>query len=155
MYKINDRVAVHGFDFNPYTYDINLGNIDYMHSGEFGYITDIGMLRTGQPFKDKDKEWIIIDCRNISDSPEIKTHIGIYLDHILEAGLFLDWGYNVVCCCSAGQSRSNAIALSVLIKYFNMDYYTAYDLVKKNNPVCNIAMEHLDVIKKIFQVGLP
>src|SRR5574342_307227 len=153
MYKVNDNLAVHGFDFNDKNYEINWANTDYVHSGEFGYITDENLLRTGQKFRDRDKNiWVMIDCRDISDDENIKTHVGMYIDHILEGCLYLDWGNNIVCCCSAGQSRSNAVALGILMQYFKMNYYDAYELLRAKNPICNIAMHHLDVLKKVYNV---
>jgi predicted protein tyrosine phosphatase len=58
-------------------------------------------------------------------------------------------------CCVAGISRSNAIALGILVKYFNMDFYEASELVKEKVPQANISPEHIEKLKKMFKVTLP
>jgi predicted protein tyrosine phosphatase len=60
----------------------------------------------------------------------------------------------VVICCVAGISRSNAIALGVLVKYFDMDFYDAWELVRQRVPRANINSSHISKLKKLFGVTL-
>jgi predicted protein tyrosine phosphatase len=54
--------------------------------------------------------------------------------------------------CVAGISRSNAIALSVLAKYFKMDYDEAWALVTKQFPD-SIRPGHISQLRKLFNTG--
>jgi hypothetical protein len=56
---------------------------------------------------------------------------------------------NVVVCCSAGMSRSNAIALGILKKHFSMSFEQAHSLVKKQVPIADISPCHLEQIKML------
>jgi hypothetical protein len=60
----------------------------------------------------------------------------------------------VVICCVAGVSHSNAIALGVLVKYFGMDFYDAWKLIRKRVPRANINPSHISKLKKLFNVTL-
>jgi hypothetical protein len=112
VYLINNRLAVHGFDWDwEKNKEIPTNDHEY-EEFNYGVIIDIGRL---------------------------------FLEHKL----------NVVCCCSAGQSRSSSIALGILVDFFEMDFYDAWEEVKAKNPVCNIAMQHLSSIKNIYGVTLP
>lgn len=55
----------------------------------------------------------------------------------------------VVVCCSAGVSRSNAIAIGVLVRYCGLDFDEAYDLVKSKVPIANPLPCHLNQIRKV------
>ena len=61
----------------------------------------------------------------------------------------------VVICCVAGISRSNAIALGVLVKYGGMDFYDAWTLVEDRVPIANINPSHISKLKRLFNVTLP
>ena len=155
MYLINDKLAVHGFDFNPQTYELAV-NYDYS-KWSYGYISSKKHSRTGQYLDN----FRIIDCRNIPDdefSVKWKTYHNKpirYKRHIAKAINYLNDGEKVVCCCSAGQSRSSAIALGILVEYNHMNFYDAWNLIREKNPLCNIAMHHLDVLKHMYKVKLP
>lgn len=151
MYIINERLAVHGFDFNPRTNDLRATKEYFDNNGneDYGFIKDWKNLRTGDFF---DNEYVILDCRGISETENIKPIKSHYKTLIEQGNQILKNGYKVVCCCSAGQSRSSAIAIALLISYFKMDYYDAFNLVEKKNPIMNIAIHHLDIIKKILKV---
>ena len=45
-------------------------------------------------------------------------------------------------------SRSNAIALGVLIKHFHMDFFDAWKLIEQKVPICNIDLLHIIVLKR-------
>jgi hypothetical protein len=59
----------------------------------------------------------------------------------------------VVVCYSAGVSRSNAITLGVLVKYFKMDIFEALDLIKKKVPIADIDPLHIIQLRKLFKIG--
>jgi protein-tyrosine phosphatase len=96
---------------------------------------------------------VIIDARILSDY-EVND-IDDYLALLDAASHALDQNHSVVICCGAGISRSNAIALGVLMKHFHMDFYDAVDLIEEKVPICNIDPLHVTVLKKIFNLTLP
>lgn len=133
MYKILPNLAVHGFNGTAKITKVNM-TIDEMEVGEID-------------------GFVINDVRYIDDlgGNDIKD----YLFEIDRISFMLSFDMNVVVCCEAGQSRSNAIALGVLIKHFNMDFYDAWELIKKKNPTCNIDPSHIVKLKKLFGVTTP
>ena len=46
-------------------------------------------------------------------------------------------------------------ALGVLVKYFDMDFYDAWELVKQRVPRAYINPSHISKLKKLFNVTLP
>lgn len=63
---------------------------------------------------------------------------------------------NKVCiCCSAGMSRSNAVAIGVLMDFYEYDFDTAFNLVIDKCPIANIEPCHLIAIRKIYKVPPP
>lgn len=132
MYKLLDNLAVHGFNGSAANTKVDMKYID----AEFGYIND---------FK-------IIDVRMLND---LRNSEQEYELNILRVTSELDEGNKVVICCEAGQSRSNAIALGVLVKYFGMNFYDAWELIRKEIPISNIDPSHIESLKKIFKVTLP
>jgi len=132
MYKLLDNLAVHGFNGSATNAKIDMKYID----AEFGYIND---------FK-------IIDVRMLNDLGNSEQE---YELNILRVTSELDEGNKVVICCEAGRSRSNAIALGVLVKYFKMNFYDAWELIRKEIPISNIDPSHIESLKKIFKVTLP
>ena len=61
----------------------------------------------------------------------------------------------IAICCGAGQSRSCAIAVGVLIDAYNMDYYDAVELVKEKVPIANMDPSHLAALRRLYSVGRP
>lgn len=130
MYKILDNLATHGIGETVYPLskyvDCQIGDI--------------------HDFK-------IVDVRTLNDyegNPEYD-----YKLNISRVTSYLDIGNKVVICCGAGQSRSNAIALGVLVKYFKMDFYDAWELIKEKVPICQIDPSHITTLKRMFKVTLP
>ena len=153
LFKINDKLAVHGFDWDwSKMTDRNINNHEYPEDN-YGVVTDPQFDRTGRKTWMRHEWWIVVDCRVLLD--DVVNPIDKYKTLIESAINFLNQGNKVICCCSAGQSRSNSIALGVLIEYFGMDFYDAWDLLREKNPFCGIAMEHLGAIKTIYNVTLP
>jgi protein-tyrosine phosphatase len=79
----------------------------------------------------------------------------LYQMYIDRAIALLNLNLPVVICCAAGQSRSPAIALGVLIKRNRMDFYEAHDYIKTMAPNTLIDMSHIEALKRIFKVGPP
>ncbi|MDN5846214.1 MAG: dual specificity protein phosphatase family protein [Candidatus Nitrosocosmicus sp.] len=97
--------------------------------------------------------WHVLDVRDLNDDStnsleRYKEKIDLAWELIQEHG-------KVVICCVAGRSRSNAIALGVLIKYFGMDFYKALEFIKSKVPRSNIDPAHLEKLKNLFHVTLP
>jgi hypothetical protein len=59
----------------------------------------------------------------------------------------------VVICCVAGTSRSNAIAIGVLVKYFKMPFDEAWKLVHYKVPIADIHYVHVISLKELFGVA--
>lgn len=131
MFKITDTLATHGLsgeNYYPMKYvECKVGEIDGFK------IVDVRPLLDG--------------CGGNSDAE--------YKLNIARVTSYLENGDKVVICCRAGISRSNAIALMVLVKYYKMDYYSAFELIKEKVPIAMIALAHLDAARRIFKVPPP
>jgi protein-tyrosine phosphatase len=130
MFKINKRLATHGFGQN---------HEDYLQES---------MLRTGETLDGTD--FTIIDCRDLREYQ--KNPLSLYEKKIREATVMLETHRKVVCCCKHGESRSNAIAAGVLIKYFVIDYDIAMELISKKVPIAQIKPLHQLALKELFNV---
>ena len=91
----------------------------------------------------------IIDVRTLIDEDTLSE----YLLNILRVTSYLEIGEKVVICCRAGESRSNAIALGVLVYYFKMDFCKAMELVSSKVPICNILHPHILASQKLCNVN--
>lgn len=100
-----------------------------------------------------ESSWQVIDVRDLYDDDS--NSLEDYDKKInLVWNAIQDYGKAVICCV-AGISRSNAIALGVLVKYFHMDFYEASELVEEKVPQANISPVHIEKLKKLFKVTLP
>lgn len=133
MYKILPSLAVHGFNGSAKVTKVNMtkgereeGNIEDFIINDVRYLDDLG----SNPMED-------------------------YILEIARITTMIKSGHKVVVCCEAGQSRSNAIALGVLVHLFDFDFYDAWELIKKKNPTCDIDMSHIEKLKKLFNVTIP
>ena len=97
--------------------------------------------------------WFLIDIRDMADDGTNK--LDYYKKRIDEGSELLELNCNIVIGCDAGISRSNSIALGILVKHFKMDFYDALELVKTKVPRCNIDPSHIRRLKKLFSVGPP
>jgi len=118
---------------------------------EFSYheLKDVD-YKTGEITNDR---WPVADVRDLYDDgsnclEDYDKKIDLAWELIQKYG-------KVVICCVAGISRSNAIALGVLVKYFGMDFYDAWELIRKRVPRANINPDHISQLKKLFNVTLP
>jgi predicted protein tyrosine phosphatase len=128
MFQITDSLATHG-----------LGETTYPAA------------RLEEGFLDNTGFWIV-DVRDMLDESQ---PVDAYKRKIDYALLCLDKHKKVVVCCGAGQSRSPAIAIGILMKRFNMDFYDAYNLVREKVPIAQIEPCHINKLKQLFHVGLP
>jgi protein-tyrosine phosphatase len=112
MYKILDNLATHGLvhDNDYDRYHISKDSVSEQKILTFYEATD----------EKVENKWLIIDARILSDYKVNDIHD--YLALIDAASHALDQNHSVVICCGAGISRSNAIALGVLIKHFHMGF---------------------------------
>jgi hypothetical protein len=132
MYLILDNVATHGIG-EP-------GSVGLYVDCQIGFIDDFR----------------IIDVRvllNGEDNNNNNNNLSEYILNIVRATSYLEIGEKVVICSCAGVSRSNAIALGVLVRYFKMDFYRAMDLVISKVPICNILHFHIAALKKLLKVN--
>ncbi len=88
------------------------------------------MLRDGEPNRDEE-----------------------YLLNIIRVTSWLECNEKIVICSSTGRSRSPAIALAVLVKYFKLDFYNGWELVRKKVPISNINPSHIMSLKRLFLVS--
>ncbi|NWG36113.1 dual specificity protein phosphatase [Nitrososphaera sp.] len=128
MFKVTDTLATHG-----------LGETTYPAKG----------LQEG--FLGETDFWIV-DVRDMLDESQ---PVDVYRQKIDYAISCLEKHGRIVVCCGAGQSRSPAIAIGVLMKRYSMDFYDAYNLVRENVPVAQIEPSHIRRLKELFDVGLP
>jgi hypothetical protein len=92
----------------------------------------------------------IIDVRMLKDSQSNTD--GEYLLNIVRVTSWLQCNEKVVICSSTARSRSPAIAVGVLIKYFKLDFFSAWEQVRKKVPFGNIDC-HIMSLKRIFGAG--
>lgn len=92
--------------------------------------------------------WRLFDIRDLLyDEP--KNQLGDYNLCITHASDLIRNGEKVIIGCSAGISRSNAIAIGVLMRVTGMSYDQAYDLVHEMVTQANIEPCHLSALRKI------
>ena len=95
---------------------------------QFSYkILNEGLHQTNK-YENAINSWQVLDMRDLfdDDSNSLKDYqekIDLAWDMIQKHG-------KVVICCVAGISRNNAITLGVLVKYFDIDFYEAWEFVK-------------------------
>lgn len=136
MYEIiKDRLATHG-----------IGDDYIVQPPELTRTREIIFINGEGP-------WYILDARVLSDEGLSRNSLYEYL---IETGCHMLMYYKpVVVCCGAGQSRSNAIALGILVQHFKMDFYDAYELIREKVPIQWILPDHIAKLKQIFNVTIP
>ena len=90
----------------------------------------------------------IIDVRTLVDGD---NSLSQYMLNIIRDTSYLGVGERVVICCRVGVSRSNAIALGLLVYYFKMDFHKAMELLSSKVPICNILHPHVLALQKLFK----
>ena len=124
MYKILDNLATHSIGESVYP-------LEKYVDAQIGWIDGFR----------------IIDVRMLNDYEGNSNWD--YKLNIARVTSYLECNVPVVICCDTGQSRSNAIALGVLVQRFKMGFYDAWELVKKKVPICNIDPSHIAALKKM------
>jgi hypothetical protein len=92
--------------------------------------------------------WTVLDCRVLEDGPG--NPLSLYSSLIESGCMMIDRYGKVLVGCTAGISRSNAIAAGILMKGFGYSYYDALDLVHKKVKIDLIEQAHLNALKKLF-----
>jgi protein-tyrosine phosphatase len=100
----------------------------------------------------KGTDFYIVDVRDMLDEPQ---PLETYIYMISRAITTLNKHKKIVICCGAGQSRSNAIAIGVLMEKYKMNFYDAYSLIREKVPITLIEPCHLSALKEIYDVGPP
>lgn len=116
MYRINDQLATHGLE-EQWGSDIT---DDMIAKPDGNGVID--------GFKVMDIRGRMLDARN---------PLGVYRKLTDEALGILRNNGKVVICCSAGVSRSNSIAIAVLVKHFQMNFDEALSLVSEKVLIAN------------------
>ena len=124
MYKILDNLATHSIGESVYP-------LEKYVDAQIGWIDGFR----------------IIDVRMLNDYEGNSNWD--YKLNIARVTSYLECNVPVVICCDTGQSRSNAIALGVLVQRFKMGFYDAWELIKKKVPICNIDPSHIAALKKM------
>jgi protein-tyrosine phosphatase len=101
-----------------------------------------------QPDTKSTDSWKVVDVRRLRDDDsntldDYKKYIDLCFEAIKEQG-------KVAICCSYGVSRSNAIALGVLVKYYDMNFIEALQLIKHKVKKSNIKEIHITKLKKLL-----
>jgi protein-tyrosine phosphatase len=130
---IEGKLAVNGIS----AFDFNFLNEDTTH-------------QTDQ--KIDNKSWAVADVRDLYDDGS--NALQDYEKMIDKAYALMQQHDRVVICCVDGMSRSNAIALGVLVKYFKMDFDGAWDLIRRKVPDSDIKPGHILQLKKLFNITL-
>lgn len=112
-------------------------------------------IKSRLPFKIKgrvyvnDIVWHTLDVRDLSDGGTEGCNEDLaYEKKIDKAISYLKKKKSILLCCAAGKSRSNAIALGILIKYYGMTYGKALEFVN-DKANAKIRQPHLNAIKRI------
>jgi rhodanese-related sulfurtransferase len=88
----------------------------------------------------------VLDVRSLLDESGNKDE-DYY--RLIDRGIYLLDNYDrVVVCCAAGISRSNAIAVGILMKYWKMDFQTAFEIVNNKISNCLIENAHINFLKR-------
>ena len=125
MYKILDNLATHGI-------------------GEPGLLKGYSECKEGLI-----DDFRIVDVRTLVDG---ENPLFEYELNIIRVVSYLELGEKVVICCRAGVSRSNAIALGVLVHYFKIDVNQALEQITSKIPMCNILPPHISALCKLLNV---
>ena len=107
------------------------------------------------------KSWAVVDVRDLYDGRYSIGNNNNNNNNTLqdyERKIDLAWDMmqkygRAVICCVAGTSRSNAIAIGVLVKYFKMSFDEAWKLVHLKVPIADIHQDHVTSLKELLGVA--
>lgn len=128
MFKINDLLATHSLESQ---WGSGITDNEIVQPDKDGKIDG---------FKVFDVRDRMLDARN---PPEVYQRL------TEEAIQIMKENGRVVICCSAGVSRSNAIAISVLIQHFGMTLPQAIALTRERVPIANPLSCHIEQIERL------
>lgn len=96
-----------------------------------------------------EKEYSVVDVRDLIDKKGNSTQIILQkIDSVIE---LLKQNHKVVICCDYGISRSNAIAIGALVKYFNYDFNEVVKFVVEKTGESEINIELLNSVRWILE----
>lgn len=98
-------------------------------------------------------KWPVVDCRDMIDG--YGNPLWLYKKKIQDACMKIEKHGKVIICCIAGVSRSNSIAMGVLMQYKGMEYIDAYGEIKDKVPYADMDQAHLNALKKLFPPTIP
>jgi hypothetical protein len=98
------------------------------------------------------KVWTIVDARIISEHGEEHHNRYPLLHNYLMANAcqMLQNGKRCLIICEKGESRSNSIALAILVEYYGISFNDAWSLVKEKVPICQINPSHIGFLKRKY-----
>ena len=91
----------------------------------------------------------IVDVRTLNDGPNSLVDYELNIMRVIS---YLEMEENVVICCRLGISRSNAIALGVLLHYFKIDFSRSMELIRSKVPRSNILTPHILALRKLLNI---
>jgi hypothetical protein len=112
--------------------------------GEPGFLAGYSECKEG--FID---DFRIVDVRTLVDGENSLFEYELNITRVVS---YLEIGEKVVICCRAGVSRSNAIALGVLVHYFKIEFSQALELITSKIPICDILPPHISALCKLLNV---
>ena len=110
-----------------------------------------------QPNQFTSSSWAVVDVRDLYNGNSFGNNNNNILEDY-ERKIDLAWEMmqkygRVVICCVAGTSRSNAIAIGVLVRYFKMPFDEAWKLVHYKVPIADIHEVHITSLKELLGVA--
>ena len=128
MYLINDRLATHGLDWQ---WGSKIPEDQIAKPDASNMIDGFAVL---------DIRERMLDFHN---------SLHVYRRLVNEAIEIMNDQGKVVICCSAGVSRSNSIAIGVLVKHFGLTFEKACEMVREKVPIADPMPTHLKQLKKL------
>ena len=101
-----------------------------------------------QPDRKSLESWKVVDVRRLQDNDsnsleEYQKYIDLTFEAIKDHG-------KAVICCSYGISRSNAIAIRVLVKYYGMTFSQAQELVNQEVKKSDIVEAYIVKLRNLL-----
>ncbi len=104
--------------------------------------------KTQKPYEGNIGDYKVLDVRHLSDDHGNKDED---YKRLIDKGCeMLDEDKKLVIACMAGISRSNAIAMGILIQKYNMNFDQAYEEVRLRIKNCLIEPSHLKALKRLY-----
>ena len=96
----------------------------------------------------EDDKYRVVDVRDLVDKEGNSPHV--ILERINDVLDLLRQNHKVIICCDYGRSRSNAIAIGVIARYFNYNFDKALKYVMKKTRESAI---HIGILNSVRQVS--